>query len=874
VLTVLSPNLLFAQIDALVNPVKKAQKYIKKQQADKARAYLEKQAIKHPENFAFDYLYSQYYLLPDIADNDSSYIFLLSAIDKFEASSTQRRTRYIKLGIDSVALYRGKEIMDSLAFLQAEKINSEYSYQAFRVKYTTAKQVPEAIRRRNRIAFAEAKAKNTYEAYLAFLDKYPEAEEAKSAKELVDLILFERTAQGGRLQNWVEFIQKNPNNPYLSKAEDRVYEILTAEHTPAVYYKFIQQHPNNPNVMKAWHWIVYLEKGLKQKSQLSTKYPGFPEDSFARFIEYRNFVLFPVIQKNKFGFINQDGHEVLTAMYDSIPEDYKCEFNTGDFYKVFSKRKVSIYTIDERLVSGGEYDDAYELLPGCLAVKKNKLWGLISLYGDELHDCRFDSIYVLRDNLLIGVEKGKLSLLTAKGQRLNLNQQDNFVALGNNHILVFKDRKGALLNNEDIFRRLENYFIQPNYKYNKYKEFLGDEFLLFSNQEVDIIKNDKFSTILNTGADDGERTPWGYSFRHGAVVELTDSNGKAMTELFEYAKVFPNFAIVRIRGHWGVINREGQFKLEAVYDSISHITDRCLLVKNQGLNTILWDLEKELPIKGLKQPEVLWIETQQGHKKQLFIVFSDSTGRKGLYNSAGKQLLKHAYEQITMVNENLFSFKQNNKVGVADTNGNILLRPIFDAVGPLTPLVINVVKNQKFDLFYLTSKKATDIGFEALLKLYAPGTDLLIATKNGKTGLVDFKGKTIVPFQFDDLIYWNEQTALVQIDLEFFFYNIAKKEMNPRPYKNRKELSNRNGEIMMMVETEGKYGLISNRKGQIIPAESEEILPIYLNDDLYFFTSRKIIQSTNYNIAYYNSSGKLIRTQIVSDVEYDKIVCD
>ena len=220
VLAGLLPSLVAAPFTTLGNPVKKAQKYIKKQQADKAKLYLHKQTQKQPDNFAFDYLFYQYFLLPTVADNDSAYISLLSAIDKFEASSTQRRHRYVKLGIDSAALYGAKEVMDSLAFIQAEKMNSEYSYQAFRVKYTTAKQVPEAIRRRNKIAFAEAKTKNTYEAFLAFLDKYPEAEEAKSAKELVDLILFERTAQGGRLQNWVEFIQKNPNNPYLSKADD------------------------------------------------------------------------------------------------------------------------------------------------------------------------------------------------------------------------------------------------------------------------------------------------------------------------------------------------------------------------------------------------------------------------------------------------------------------------------------------------------------------------------------------------------------------------------------------------------------------------------------------------------------------------------
>jgi hypothetical protein len=43
---------------------------------------------------------------------------------------------------------------------------------------------------------------------------------------------------------------------------------------------------------------------------------------------------------------------------------------------------------------------------------------------------------------------------------------------------------------------------------------------------------------------------------------------------------------------------------------------------------------------------------------------------------------------------------------------------------------------------------------------------------------------------------------------------------------------------------------------------------------LFFFAGRRVAQSSVYNLSYFDQNGDLIKTQLLTEDEYDQIVCD
>jgi hypothetical protein len=123
-------------------------------------------------------------------------------------------------------------------------------------------------------------------------------------------------------------------------------------------------------------------------------------------------------------------------------------------------------------------------------------------------------------------------------------------------------------------------------------------------------------------------------------------------------------------------------------------------------------------------------------------------------------------------------------------------------------------------------------------------------------------------------MYWNPTRCLVKRNGFWYFYQLDTGKELVKAIKNIRVLAERDNETIYEVEADKKVGIESTLRGEIAPTDNDEIVPFESNAGLFFFAGRRVAQSSVYNLSYFDQNGDLIKTQLLTEDEYDQIVCD
>ena len=110
--------------------------------------------------------------------------------------------------------------------------------------------------------------------------------------------------------------------------------------------------------------------------------------------------------------------------------------------------------------------------------------------------------------------------------------------------------------------------------------------------------------------------------------------------------------------------------------------------------------------------------------------------------------------------------------------------------------------------------------------------NILRVKKNGKYGLIDLNGKEILPIQYDEitLLKGLENSILIRENEKIGLANDKGTILIDVEYKEIKPLGETYKEGYITIDENGKSGVISATKKQILENKYEEILPIYLEE--------------------------------------------
>ncbi|MBE5806205.1 MAG: hypothetical protein E7313_05795 [Clostridiales bacterium] len=271
---------------------------------------------------------------------------------------------------------------------------------------------------------------------------------------------------------------------------------------------------------------------------------------------------------------------------------------------------------------------------------------------------------------------------------------------------------------------------------------------------------------------------------------------------------------------------------------------------------------------------------------------------------------------------NFVLVKQNNKYGVLNKKGEIVVNPIYDEVqipNPSKPVFICKYNyddiSKEYDIKVL-NEKSEQILYQYVIidaienkgidSKYPYEKSILKYKENGKYGLIDLNGNAILKAQFDEIesLEYRENVLLLKYNGKYGIINLRDSLIIKNMYDTIKSDTyyeeetgyKKSGYIVGTAENnEYKYGYIDNRGNEILQNEYSQIERFINNeDDIYlvafkgdkagFYINNKKILEHEYEDIYYDNKNKCLVVQkdskqgvldvfgnVIINIEYDNI---
>ena len=220
-------------------------------------------------------------------------------------------------------------------------------------------------------------------------------------------------------------------------------------------------------------------------------------------------------------------------------------------------------------------------------------------------------------------------------------------------------------------------------------------------------------------------------------------------------------------------------------------------------------------------------------------------------------------EQTRITSKDYFAAFQNNKWGIIDSTGAVVIDPSYEEM--------MVVPNSKKDVFLCTfdvnyetgeySTKALNSKNEEIFTQYNQVEPLQVVDRNGqvsyisnvlkvqkdgKYGLIDLEGNELQPCKYDSIstLEGKQDVIKVQKDGKYGLIDVKGKELIPIQYADIKTLKADDTTNYLVQNDEGKYGIISNSNQVVLEPNYDEIKDVY---------------TSNYYVVQQGEAEKLIR---------------
>ncbi len=199
----------------------------------------------------------------------------------------------------------------------------------------------------------------------------------------------------------------------------------------------------------------------------------------------------------------------------------------------------------------------------------------------------------------------------------------------------------------------------------------------------------------------------------GNLYGFANAKGEIIVEpKYDYVSLFENgFARIKLDKKWGLLNQSGQVIFETTAKSISTFDSNGLAIV-QAYNK--YGVINQLG-EWVAPLEYYWAGTNYN-----YIQVKNSIGQTALLDSKGKTIVDFKFER--------FVFQENLSV-----NANRIIVLQKDKSGLI------LIRDGKYKL-------SIEPQYESLTIL---NDQYIIAKKNGKFGLIDYKKNTIIPFEYD-----------------------------------------------------------------------------------------------------------------------------
>ncbi len=843
----------WTQSFAQLSPARQALSRMQKAKWKSAEDILRKALRKDTLNPEIRYVMSKYFF--DINNPsrqvDSAYKYTLSAIRDFEAVSGKERDRLRRLPLDTSTLIEHRRQIDSAAYERAKQINTESSYNTFLAGFSFAKQRLQAIELRDEVAYVDALKTNTYQGFSEYIERYPSSHRAAEARARYEKLLFEDKTRDGKLKSYEAFLAMYPASPHRVEAERNVFEIMTASGKPGDFHYYLSKYSSGLFRRQADAILYHL---LREEDELATMTLN---DSLLNVQRLDQGYWIPVLRKGKFGFINHAGEEVMAPRFDRIDTEYICGNVKDDCLRV----EDGIMSRNGQWITRGPVLDWSDVGAGFLRINTGACVQLVHKSG-VAYPCADDGKLIAR-NFIAWKDHLRWGLMTLAGRTLMDAQFDDLEAL-DSLIILARNGKKTIVTIDELATLADHNTLNDVRVFDDVRRIANGQYVV-RNGSLEGVLNSNLEFIVNLNRQQISKVQKGMLLKRDDKYVFSGV-GTGIDDL-EFDSYF-------FYGDWMKLGKERTFQL---YD----------LRQKKTLETLVDSLWFEHGLAFAKSRDTLAVFLKSGSKlvfaRDTRVTFLKSAGpaefftapdktRSAVYDcDTGKKLFAYEFDDLEYAGEKLFLVTHRGKKGLLSDGGKVVLPVEYTAIVPAGTGVLSLLKDKKFGMYNARTKKLLKPVYDRNVTAFSH--DLLVAFQKGAYGFIAWDGKSTGEFEFDEVRPWNDTSAFVRKGFQWMIYSVGSHKVAVDKIKDYTFVSSSDEERVILIHRDVYYGVLSNRRGQVIAPNFSEIINLGSADDPLYFAEKNVEEAEIDVVIYYDKNGKLLAKQVYEEEEYDKIYC-
>jgi WG repeat protein len=631
---------------------------------------------------------------------DSAYNLANFSLLNVPAAKTSERKLMLVYKVDSNSINNLITTITNKAFLQAKKSYNINQLNNFIGHYYSSHLVVPAILIRDSLAFDLTLDAGTSKDFRQYMDEYPNSKLRGQAMDRMHLAQYQESVTDGDTDSYKNFIATFPLNPYLNDAYANIYKLsVTDENDVAQLEKFIAENPKNPYIREAWLKIYELffavHFGHDAILSFKKKYPDYPNQEkldFEYLLATTDFL--PVLVKNKWGFINPLGEEMIEAKYESV------ELFSEGLAIIEQNEKVGYVAKNGLEIVTPLYDDAEDFHNGLAVVFKDDKCGVINRTGKLVIPIIYDEISDF-DNGLAAASKGAgYGYISSEGIpviKFVFDEAGSFVEgfaiCEKNGLLGIIDTLGNTVV-DFKYESLENFY-QGVARFGLDKnvglisdngvviaDAVYDEIGVFSFNRAIAIKSRKVGYL---GVDGSLVIPLKYQSGINSLLKGTFIDG---------------VAVVKLNGRYGVIDTAGRSVLKPYFEDVGLVSDTLIPVKKRGK----WGVYNYASRKNLTG--YIYDAVKAIHTDRFIAKYK---GGWTVTDFNGDRIIPAEYDFIEKISNDYYLVESGNNKGLANSNGKIIIMDAFQNIDIVMDKYVMLTKSNSLRWYDLESNDFIEV---------------------------------------------------------------------------------------------------------------------------------------------------------------------
>ncbi|MCA6074044.1 WG repeat-containing protein [Fulvivirga sp. 1062] len=835
-------------------PAKRALKALAENDLEKASEFILKGLEKDSLDPLVYYNIARFQVQKPDPAPDSANHTEIKARDLFGMLMPDDQEKYARNGLSLISLDVLRLKIDSLAFEHALSELSEEGFIHFLNEYSGASQRARAAEFRDSLAYVSARNENTYQSYRNFMDKYPEASQVSLASERYERLFFEEATADGKLSSYEAFLAKNPATPYRSEVEWTIFSMSLPTPDPNELRNFLQRFRNRPVSTDIRNYLYY---SLREKSQLDAM-PEIWNDSLRRIHQMNTEMWIATFEKDRTQFIDASGDDKFSIDRDALSADYQCEVLSTDFIIGISQ----IYSRQGNRIYEGDFTSAVPAKMGFILLNQENKFGLITAWGREVLPMEFEEIEVFESGMIKARRRNGWDLYSFTGRQLTNEKADDIQYVEGLYIVSRKDQ-AAFLSATDIQPALEaDKIIRPDY-IDDYELLNEHIWIRIGNKEGLLDFN--LNAVIEVAPQRVEPLEAGILVRKPdeTIVYSASMLQKFQTteSLLAYNDQYIRFSAPETEGLFDITS----FRFVALPDSARLLGNYgALAFLREGFaiyqygREVFRSREKVLKTAVLENNGTEWVILQQPRYAQLLT--SESLVR----------LPDH--DNISLLTDSLFILSRAGRKTLIDARGKDQLSGAYQGMANFDGRDLSLLRNGKFGVYRPAEKMLIPASYEKMLTAY--GDYYFVAVKDGRKGLIDKSNKTVIPYAYDEIIYWND-TLIFGVDKNTYKFHVVGGDVLPENIFTSYRIlrQDASGKIIMAFKDD-HFGVYSSQDGEVLPATFDDVVDLGNGGKPCYFTETYVEQADLHVIVYYSSDGRILKKQAMEPSFFSDIYCD